>query len=84
MRPTIWIMALAIALMSHRSLGFALYSAMLDGVSVEELAANYHLSVHEIRERVEATILAVTRQVRLGINPHASIFEEGLAPAIAA
>jgi hypothetical protein len=77
-------MALAVALLSHRSLGFALYAATLNGTPVDELAAQYKISVHEIRERVEATFLAFTRQVQLGVNPHASIFQERSAPAIAA
>ena len=67
-------MALALALLSHRSLGFALYAGMLNGISVAELAAQFKISVYEIHERIEATQLTFTRQVVLEINPHAGTF----------
>ena len=77
-------MSLAIALLSHRSLGFSLYAAMLDGRSVEELAAEYRISIDEVRERIAAALLTVTRQVKLGITPDAGAFNGRPFPTVAA
>jgi hypothetical protein len=77
-------MALAIALMSHRSLGFALYAASLDGRPAEALAAEYGISIHEVRERIAAAFLTFTKQVWLGINPNASAFGGRTLPTVTA
>jgi hypothetical protein len=82
--PPIRIMSLAIALLAHQSLGFELYSALLNGSSTEEISAAYKIPVHQVREKVEAVRLALVHQIRLAVNPAASVFHSRPASAIAA
>ena len=77
-------MPLAIALLSHRSLGFALYAATLDGQGAEDLAVEYKISVYEVRERIAAALLAFTKQAKVGINPNPSAFDRRPFPTVAA
>lgn len=67
-------MSFAIALMAHQSLGFELYSALLNGSSIEEVSAAYRIPVHQAREKVEAVRLALSHQIRLAVNPRAGLF----------
>jgi hypothetical protein len=69
-------MNLAVALMARRSLGFRFYAATLNGWSVEELAAEYHLPVYRVAEQVTATRLIVAHQVTLSINTSAAVFRD--------
>lgn len=82
--PPIRIMSLAIALLAHQSLGFELYSALLNGSSTEEISVAYRIPVHEVREKVEAVKLALAHQIRLSVNPTASVFLNWSSPAMAA
>jgi hypothetical protein len=65
---TIGVMSLAVALMAHRSLSFALYAATLDGFSIETLASEFGWPVHQVRERIDAVRMALSHQVRLDVD----------------
>jgi len=71
-------MGLAISLLSRKSLVFQLYAAALDGSSIRDLAAAYHIPEHHIQEQLDALRLALGHQVRLGINPNAHAFRAPL------
>jgi hypothetical protein len=58
-------MPLAIALLANRSPSFSLYAEALNGTSVEDLAVAYRLPVHSVRERIDATQMALRHQVVL-------------------
>jgi hypothetical protein len=77
-------MSLAIALLAHQSLGFELYSALLNGSSTEEISAAYRIPVHQVREKVEAVKLALAHQIRLSVNPTASVFLNWSSTTLAA
>jgi len=68
-------MGLAISLLSRKSLVFQLYAATLDGSSIRDLAAEYHMPEYRVQEQLEAVKLALNHQVRLGINPDARAFQ---------
>jgi hypothetical protein len=68
-------MGLAISLLSRKSLVFQLYAAALDGSSIRELAAEYHMPEYRIQERLDALRLALGHQVRLDINRDARVFQ---------
>jgi hypothetical protein len=68
-------MALAISLLSRKSLVFQLYAAALDGSSIRDLAATYHIPEHRVQEQLDALRMALGHQVRLGINPDARAFQ---------
>jgi hypothetical protein len=82
--PHLRIMSLAIALLAHQSLGFELYSALLNGSSTEEVSAAYKIPAHQVREKVEAVRLALAHQIRISVNPTASVFLNSPSTAMAA
>lgn len=67
-------MGLAISLLSRKSLVFQLYAAALDGSSIRDLAVEYRMPEHRIQEQLEAVRMALGHQVRLSINPDATMF----------
>lgn len=62
----------AFSILVQESLPLALYAAVLDGASVEEIAVTYRLSPHWLQERMEAVRLALQMRVRLKINPQST------------
>jgi len=68
-------MALAISLLSRKSLVFQLYAAALDGSSIRDLAATYRMPEYRVQEQLDALRMALGHQVRLGINPDARAFQ---------
>jgi hypothetical protein len=67
-------MNLAVSLLANSSLSFRLYASFLDGESVQSLAEMYHLSETRIQEQIEAVRLVLSKQVRLAVNRHSTIF----------
>lgn len=68
-------MGLAISLLSRKSLVFQLYAAALDGSSIRDLAAAYHIPECRVQEQLDALRMALGYQIRLGINPDARAFQ---------
>ena len=67
-------MNLAVSLLANSSLSFRLYASALDGEPVEKLAEIYRLPESRIAEYIDAVRLTLTKQVRLAINPHSTLF----------
>lgn len=79
-------MNLALTILSRQSAAVNLYAEAFDGVAMPELTRLYGLSEVELRERLEATRLALRYQVQVDLNPQSSVFAKtiGLNERIAA
>jgi hypothetical protein len=67
-------MSLAIAILAQQNFGFKLYGAVMNGYSAQELAEMFQMPVHEIQERLDATML-LARQVELKLNRNSPAFK---------